>query len=117
MKIVNSPFVIGLEGSIQDSEYTYLILKYCPGKTLKHLMRKEYITNEKESLQNSKHSIYYLPESKAKFYVGCMILGLEALHLRGIVHRDIKADNMLIDENGYLLLTDLGFAKAIGSND
>lgn len=50
-------------------------------------------------------------ENQAKFIVVCILEGLRAVHGAGIVHRDIKPDNILIDENGYPKLADFGIAE------
>ena len=41
------------------------------------------------------------------------MLGLEAMHAGGIVYRDLKPDNLLLDSTGYVKLTDLGMAQVI----
>ena len=53
------------------------------------------------------------PEEEAKFYSAIIGLALEYLHTHGIVYRDIKPDNILIDEDGYLKLADFGMAKML----
>jgi serum/glucocorticoid-regulated kinase 2 len=55
----------------------------------------------------------YFPEEKAKFYSAIVGLALEYLHTHGIVYRDIKPDNILIDEDGYLKLADFGMSKML----
>ena len=50
-------------------------------------------------------------EKDAKFYICEIILAIESLHQLGCIHRDIKPDNILIDKNGHLKLTDFGLAK------
>ena len=55
-----------------------------------------------------------LSEAHSKFYCASVILGLEQLHSRGILHRDIKPDNALIDADGYCRISDLGLAVRLG---
>jgi serine/threonine protein kinase len=55
----------------------------------------------------------FFPEEKAKFYSAIIGLALEYLHTHGIVYRDIKPDNILIDEDGYLKLADFGMSKML----
>ncbi|PPR04079.1 hypothetical protein CVT24_010652 [Panaeolus cyanescens] len=55
----------------------------------------------------------FLGTELAKFYCAELILAIHALHKVGIVHRDIKPDNIFLDDNGHLLLADLGLAENI----
>jgi len=112
MYMVNHDFCVGLIGSFQDDQFCYFLLDYCPGNSLFDLLMHERLENPR--IEGGKDGSYYLMEEHARFYAACAVLGLEALHSRKIVHRDIKSDNMLIDKEGYLVLTDLGFAKPIG---
>ncbi|XP_025113574.1 ribosomal protein S6 kinase alpha-5-like [Pomacea canaliculata] len=56
-----------------------------------------------------------LCESCVKFYVGELVLALRYLHKLGIVHRDVKLENILIDSSGHVILTDFGFSKFLSS--
>ena len=51
------------------------------------------------------------PENIAKIYICEIILALEALHKKLIIFRDLKPDNVVIDEDGHALLTDFGLSK------
>lgn len=45
------------------------------------------------------------------FFVACIFLALEYLHINKIIHRDLKPENLVFDERGYLRLTDFGIAR------
>ena len=56
-------------------------------------------------------------EEEAKFIIACVFLGLEYLHSHSIIHRDIKPENLVIDENGYVRITDLGISRQFRPNN
>jgi serum/glucocorticoid-regulated kinase 2 len=47
------------------------------------------------------------------FFIACILIGLEYLHSNKIIHRDIKPENLIIDQNGYLRITDFGISRKI----
>lgn len=54
----------------------------------------------------------YLDNDVAKFYVAEVLLAIEYLHSIGVVHRDLKPDNLLVDAQGHLKLTDFGLSES-----
>lgn len=55
-------------------------------------------------------------KSRAKFYGAQLALGLGHLHSQNIIYRDMKPENILMDEDGYICLTDFGLAKTLKQN-
>lgn len=68
-----------------------MVMEYMPGGDLVNLM-----------------SNYDVPEKWAKFYTAEVVLALDAIHSMGLIHRDVKPDNMLLDKHGHLKLADFG---------
>ena len=98
LRAVDSPFCVRQMKSFQDDCYLYLMLEFVQGGELFRLLDMEG----------------HFPNDRAKFYAANIVLALQALHEKGIVYRDLKPENILLDKNGYLKLTDLGFAKKVG---
>lgn len=60
-------------------------------------------------------STYDVPEKWAKFYTAEVVMALDAIHSMGFIHRDVKPDNMLLDQNGHLKLADFGTCMKMDS--
>lgn len=108
MQSISHPGIVQLHYSFQDVVNVYLVMDFCPCGTLFDLLANQPRTNArvKGAFQ----------EDGARFYLSCLTLALGYLHENGIVYRDLKPENVLIDRNGYPKLTDLGMAKKIGSD-
>ena len=98
MEHIRSPFLVSLASSFQDATNLYMLMQVVEGGEL------FYHLTERSSP---------FTEDEAKFYAGCVILGLEYLNDKGICWRDLKPENILLDISGYAMLTDFGFAKSI----
>lgn len=57
----------------------------------------------------------YFDEAAARFFVACTLLALQHVHSLGFVYRDVKPENLVLDDKGYLRMIDFGFAKRTDS--
>ncbi|KAK2542942.1 hypothetical protein Q9966_003552 [Columba livia] len=94
-----SPFIVKLYRTFKDSKYVYMLLEACLGGELWSLLR------DRGSFD----------EVTTKFCVGCVTEAFDYLHHIGIIYRDLKPENLILDAEGYIKLVDFGFAKKIGS--
>ncbi|GAN07908.1 AGC family protein serine/threonine kinase domain-containing protein [Mucor ambiguus] len=92
---VRNPFIVQLFYAFQTNDRLYLILEYATGGELFTHMASEHM----------------FTEDVARFYLAELLLALEHLHGLGIVYRDLKPENCLLDGNGHALLTDFGLSK------
>lgn len=94
---VRHPFIVDLYATFQDSMNIYMLLSYVPGGELfTHLRRAGRFTPD-----------------VTRFYLATIVLALKYLHSFNIIYRDLKPENLLLDNRGYLRLTDFGFAKVV----
>jgi len=97
LQAINHPMIITLYGTSQDDLNLYMYMEFVAGGELfSHLRRAGRFTND-----------------TGKFFAGSIVLALQHLHALDIVYRDLKPENLLLDEFGYLKITDFGFAKKV----
>lgn len=90
-----SPFVAKLYFTFQSKNYLFLVMEYLNGGDCAALVKV----------------LGGLPEGWARKYIAEVIAGVEDLHNKGVVHRDLKPDNLLINNEGHLKLTDFGLSR------
>lgn len=97
---VNHPFLVSLDYAFQTESRLYFVMEFMRGGELfTHLRRLKRLT-----------------ESQAKFYAACIAVGLGHLHNSNFIYRDLKLENLLLDDNGYAKLTDFGLAKFLAED-
>jgi serine/threonine protein kinase len=89
------PFIVNMHFAFQDFSKLYLVMDLLSGGDLRyHIAKKKTFT-----------------EQETKFFIANLILSLEYIHNQKIIHRDVKPENLVLDSNGYVRLTDFGVAK------
>ncbi|XKL61565.1 hypothetical protein PGB90_008622 [Kerria lacca] len=94
---INHPFLVTLQWHWHDSNYLYMILDYvCGGELFSYLRNSGRFTS-----------------TAGNFYAAEIVVALDYLHSKGVVYRDLKPENLLLDREGHLKITDFGFAKKL----
>jgi serine/threonine protein kinase len=88
------PFLVRGHCAFQSDLMVFLVLEYAPGGDLRQLLREGAFTEE-----------------RTRLYAAQMLLAIGFLHSKGIAHRDLKPSEVLVDRDGYVRITDFGFAK------
>jgi len=101
LQSLDYPFLVGMVFCFQTEERVYFVLPFIQGGELFQHLRK----------------YKYFPEKNVKFYASIIGLSLEYLHKKGIVYRDIKPENILLERDGYLKLIDFGMAKILKGDE
>lgn len=98
---LSHPFIVNMRCAFQDADNLYLVLDYLTGGDLRYQLGK----------------VRRFDERQVQFFVACMILALEYVHSNNVIHRDLKPENFILEESGYLRLTDFGIAKFFHKNN
>lgn len=96
-----SAFIAGLKFAFQTPTDLYLITDYMAGGELFWHLQK----------------VGRFKEESSKFYVAELILALQHLHSHGIIYRDLKPENVLLDANGHVVLVDFSLSKLNSKDD
>jgi len=99
LALADNPWVVKLHYSFQDDKSLYLVMEYLPGGDLMTILMKYDI----------------LTEEQTRFYIAETALAIWSVHQLNYVHRDLKPDNILIDREGHIRLSDFGLCKAFES--
>ncbi|EGR27301.1 protein kinase domain protein [Ichthyophthirius multifiliis] len=89
------PFIVNMNYAFQDRDNLYLLMDLVNGGDLRFHIGRHRRFKENQTL----------------FFVCCIILAFEYLHENNVIHRDVKPENLVLDTDGYVKLTDLGVAR------
>lgn len=97
LRQIDHPFLVNMEYVFQNEYRIYFLMKFVKGGELfRHLVE-----------------VRMFPENQSKFFAAQVALALAHLHSKGIIYRDLKPENVLVGEDGYLLVADFGLAKFV----
>mmetsp|Transcript_8694 Transcript_8694/g.35831 ORF Transcript_8694/g.35831 Transcript_8694/m.35831 type:complete len:497 (-) Transcript_8694:1070-2560(-) len=92
---IRHPYIVRLRYAFQSEEKLYLVTDYYNGGSLFYHLRKSR----------------GFSEDRARFYAAELVLALDHLHANGVIYRDLKLENILMDHLGHIALTDFGLSK------
>jgi protein kinase A len=98
---LNHPFIVNMRGIQQDARSLYLMMDFVDGGELYKLIQAKQKLDIKIT----------------KFYAAQIVLCFEYLHSKHLIYRDLKPENVLIHQSGYLKLSDFGFIKKVTDNE
>lgn len=96
-KMNGHPFIVKLHSAFQTDRDLNFVLEYCQGGELFFHLQQQYSQK--------------FDENTTRFYSAEVLAALSELHANGIVYRDLKPENVLLDAHGHVKLADFGFAK------
>lgn len=97
MELMNNRFLVNLRRTYKDEWRVYFLVDVCLGGELFTILRRKRSFNEEQT----------------QFYVGCVVEAFDYMHSQDIIYRDLKPENLVMDSNGYIKVTDFGFAKVV----
>ena len=95
LSYLHHPFIVNMHYAFQDHDNLYLVMDLLTGGDLRY------------------HCSRYrsFSEEQTRFFLACIIHSLSYIHKNNVIHRDIKPENLVLDDKGYVCLTDFGIAK------
>lgn len=91
---IEHDFILNTQYAFHDAKNFYMVMDLYQGGSL----RDHHINIKK------------LPHEQTQFFIACLILALEYVHAQGIIHRDVKPENLIFDKKGYLRLACFKYA-------
>ncbi|XP_066954964.1 cGMP-dependent protein kinase, isozyme 2 forms cD4/T1/T3A/T3B isoform X3 [Macrobrachium rosenbergii] len=114
MMAANCDFIVKLYKTFKDRKYLYMLMESCLGGELWTILRRQ------DSHMACGHNLLSyrrdrgnFDDQTTRFYTACVVEAFDYLHSQGIIYRDLKPENLLLDLKGYVKLVDFGFAKKL----
>mmetsp|Transcript_22328 Transcript_22328/g.72432 ORF Transcript_22328/g.72432 Transcript_22328/m.72432 type:complete len:917 (+) Transcript_22328:117-2867(+) len=101
LEVMDHPFVLRMVRTFGGPHNVYMLLEFVQGGELFN-----YLCSNRGRLK----------EDHCKFVAACVLSGLLYMHGKGIMYRDLKTENLMIDNTGYIKIVDMGFAKHFTNN-
>lgn len=95
-KLIQHQFIIQWHACFETDIYLFFVLEYCTGKALSSYLDEEG----------------WFDEAKSKFYIWEWVAAINALHKKGIMYRDLKPNNIMLDGQGHIKLIDFNLSKS-----
>ena len=95
LETFKNPFIVRVEFTFENAESHFFVMDYLSGGRLFYHLKMEQ----------------KFDETKVKFYAAQIVLAFHYLHLKGVIYRDLKPENVILDSEGYIKITDFGIAK------
>ena len=92
---LNHPFIVNMHYAFQDEKNLYLVMDILNGGDLRYHISRYHKFSEEQT----------------RFFIANIIYSLQYIHSNNVIHRDIKPENLVLDEKGYVRITDFGIAK------
>jgi len=92
---LHNPFIVNMHYAFQDTDNLYLVMDFLSGGDLRYHISRHHKFSEEQT----------------RFFIAGIILSLKYIHGNHVIHRDIKPENLVLDNNGYVRITDFGIAK------
>ncbi|MFS7964367.1 putative protein kinase AGC-RSK-2 family [Helianthus anomalus] len=99
LRLSQHPLLPKLRGVVSTDKIVGYAIDYCPGRDLNHLQKKQ---TEK-----------MFSDNVIRFYAAELVIALEYLHNLGIIYRDLKPENVMIQENGHIMLIDFDLSTKL----
>ncbi|KAG5420917.1 hypothetical protein I9W82_000007 [Candida metapsilosis] len=96
LKLLNHPNIVNLVEVMKSGKYVGIVLEYASGGEL-----FDYILQHK-----------YLKEPVAKKIFAQLVSGVDYMHSKGLIHRDLKLENLLLDKHKNVIISDFGFVNS-----